>query len=205
MSAICAAATKPGSTSSAACPFALEIGPRDVAGDTVFMARRDKPPSEKAGMPRGEFVANIGKTLAEIQTNLFQRALTYREANTRKIDKLDEFKAWFTPKNAEQPEIHGGFALCHVNESPEVGKDSRRSESQHPLPAGGRRIGRLRRTRQMHFHRPAQFPPRSAGESVLISLSWLQMGSPAEPSPVLLILAAFSRHPEALAWAQANN
>ena len=26
------------------------------------------------------------------------------------------------------------------------------------------------------------------------------MGSPSEPSPVLLILAAFSRHPQALAW-----
>ncbi len=48
--------------------------------------------------------------------------MSYREANTRKIDKLDEFKAWFTPKNAEQPEIHGGFALCHVSETPEVEK-----------------------------------------------------------------------------------
>jgi hypothetical protein len=28
------------------------------------------------------------------------------------------------------------------------------------------------------------------------------MGSPSEPSPVLLILAAFSRHPQALAWAR---
>ena len=103
-------------------PLRVEIGPRDVAGDAVFMARRDKPPSEKAGVPRGQFVATVGKTLEEMQTNLFQRALAYREANTRKIDKLDEFKAWFTPKNAEQPEIHGGFALCHVCESPEVEK-----------------------------------------------------------------------------------
>ncbi len=86
------------------------------------MARRDKLPSEKSGVPRAQFVANIGNTLTEIQTNLFQRALSYREANTRKIDSLDEFKAWFTPKNAQQPEIHGGFALCHVHESPEVEK-----------------------------------------------------------------------------------
>ncbi len=102
-------------------PIRLEIGPRDVAAGAVFMARRDKP-GEKAGVPRDEFVANIGRTLTEMQNNLFQRALAYRDANTRKIDKLDEFKAWFTPKNAEQPEIHGGFALCHVCESPEVEK-----------------------------------------------------------------------------------
>jgi len=100
----------------------LEIGPRDVAGDSVFMARRDKPSSEKAGAPRGQFVANIAATLADMQNNLFQRALAHREANTRKIDKLDDFKAWFTPKNADAPEIHGGFALCHVSETPEVEK-----------------------------------------------------------------------------------
>jgi prolyl-tRNA synthetase len=103
-------------------PIRVEIGPRDVAGDSVFMARRDKPASEKGAVPRGQFVANIGQTLSEMQTNLFQKALAYRESNTRKIDKLDEFKAWFTPKNADSPEIHGGFALCHVVETPDVDK-----------------------------------------------------------------------------------
>ena len=78
--------------------------------------------SEKAGMPRAQFVADVSKLLEEIQTNLFQRALAHREANTRKIDSLDEFKAWFTPKNFDQPEIHGGFALSHIHESPEVEK-----------------------------------------------------------------------------------
>ncbi len=101
-------------------PLRAEVGPRDVAADAVFVGRRDK--SEKAGVPRGQFVATIGKTLEETQTNLFQRALDYRKANARKIDKLDEFKAWFTPKNAEQPEIHGGFALSHVSEGPDVEK-----------------------------------------------------------------------------------
>ncbi len=101
-------------------PLRAEVGPRDVAAGAVFVGRRDK--SEKAGVPRAQFVATIGKTLEEMQTNLFQRALDYRKANTRKIDKLDEFKAWFTPKNAEQPEIHGGFALCHVSEGPDVEK-----------------------------------------------------------------------------------
>jgi prolyl-tRNA synthetase len=43
-----------------------------------------------------------------------------RSDNTRTIDKLDDFKAYFTPKNADEPEIHGGFAMCHFTEGPEV-------------------------------------------------------------------------------------
>jgi prolyl-tRNA synthetase len=103
-------------------PIRLEIGPRDVAADSVFAARRDKPASEKGAVPRGQFVADISTRLSDMQANLFRRALDYRAANTRKIDNLDEFKAWFTPKNADQPEIHGGFALCHVVETQEVDK-----------------------------------------------------------------------------------
>jgi prolyl-tRNA synthetase len=102
-------------------PIRLEIGPRDVAGDAVFMARRDKP-GEKTGVPRGQFVSTIGQTLTEMQSNLFERALAYRTANTRTINSADEFKAWFTPQNADAPEIHGGFALSHVSEGPETEK-----------------------------------------------------------------------------------
>src|SRR5262249_9861803 len=54
-------------------PLRMEIGPRDVASNSVFLGRRDKPISDKAGVPRDEFVANVGKTLEEMQSNLFQR------------------------------------------------------------------------------------------------------------------------------------
>jgi prolyl-tRNA synthetase len=53
-----------------------------------------------------------------MQDALFQRALTYREQNTRRIDSKEEFYAWFTapgvPENAPTP-IHGGFALTHFS------------------------------------------------------------------------------------------
>ena len=99
-------------------PLRLEIGPRDVAGDSVFVGRRDT--QEKQPVPRGEFVATVDRRLAEIQAALFQRALAAREANTRAIDDRDEFVRYFTPKNEEQPEIHGGFALSHVADDPAV-------------------------------------------------------------------------------------
>jgi prolyl-tRNA synthetase len=55
-----------------------------------------------------------------MQGNLYQRALALREANTRTIDNAGEFREYFTPKDADKPEIHGGFAACHWAEDPAV-------------------------------------------------------------------------------------
>ena len=82
--------------------------------------RRDQGPKEKANIPRGEFVAKISQTLTEMQQGLFDRALALRKENTRNIDSLKEFETFFTPKNADEPEIHGGLAMCHFVESPEM-------------------------------------------------------------------------------------
>lgn len=94
-------------------PIRLEVGPRDMANDAVFMARRDQSPKDKQAMPRQQFVAEVTKILDEMQQNLFERAKQMREDNTRVIDSKDDFYAYFTPKNKEQPEVHGGFAMAH--------------------------------------------------------------------------------------------
>ncbi|MCI0357155.1 MAG: His/Gly/Thr/Pro-type tRNA ligase C-terminal domain-containing protein, partial [Planctomycetaceae bacterium] len=101
-------------------PLRAEIGPKDIAKNGVFLARRDT--GEKAAVERGELVATIGQRLTDIQNNLFQRALALREENTRTIDTLDDLLAFFTPKSKseDKPEIHGGFALCHYAEGPEL-------------------------------------------------------------------------------------
>ena len=39
---------------------------------------------------------------------------------TREIDDREEFIRYFTPANEAQPEIHGGFALCHYADDPAV-------------------------------------------------------------------------------------
>ena len=49
--------------------------------------------------------------LDEIQNNLFERALSYRTEHTVTIDDQKAFYDFFTPQNADKPEIHGGFAL----------------------------------------------------------------------------------------------
>jgi len=92
-------------------PIILEVGPRDMAQDSVFAFRRDT--GEKQGTPRAEFVANAVQRLNEIQENLFARAEAHRAANTRRIESKGDFVDFFTPANAARPEIHGGFVLAH--------------------------------------------------------------------------------------------
>ncbi len=94
-------------------PVRVEVGPRDMAAESVFVGRRDRGPREKYGQKRGEFVAGIGALLAEIQSGLLAKARAFRDANTKTIDSYDEFAAFFTPANREKPEIHGGFAMSH--------------------------------------------------------------------------------------------
>jgi prolyl-tRNA synthetase len=101
-------------------PLRAEIGPKDIAKNGVFLARRDT--GEKIGVDRAAFVASIGQRLSDIQNNLFERARKLREENTRSLDTLDDFLAYFTPqsKSEDKPEIHGGFALCHFSEGPDL-------------------------------------------------------------------------------------
>ena len=99
-------------------PLRVEVGPKDIEKNGVFVGRRDT--GQKQGLDRQQFVATVAQTLQEMQQSLFDRAVAMREANTHKIDNLADFQAFFTPQNADQPEIHGGFALCHWVEDPAV-------------------------------------------------------------------------------------
>jgi prolyl-tRNA synthetase len=99
-------------------PLRVEIGPKDIAKEAVFVARRDT--GEQTSLSRSEFVATATQLLANMQQNLFQRAARMRDENTRTIETLSDFRDYFTPKNADQPEIHGGFALCHFSSEAEV-------------------------------------------------------------------------------------
>ena len=92
-------------------PLRVEIGPRDIANNAVFVGRRDLPHRQKQSLDRDAFVAQIGSMLDEIQNNLYSRACTFKDAHTHRIAQADEFVNFFTPKNSKQPEIHGGFAL----------------------------------------------------------------------------------------------
>jgi prolyl-tRNA synthetase len=94
-------------------PLRLEIGPRDVASGAGMLARRDRSPKEKESVPFAELPGRVVALLAEMQSSMFERAVSFRNEHTVAIDDRASFDAFFTPKNAEKPEIHGGFALSH--------------------------------------------------------------------------------------------
>src|SRR5262249_15541180 len=102
----------------------LEIGPRDIDKDSVFMGRRDRGPKDKAGVPRGEFVAKVATILDEIQAALFSRARAFREQHTRNIDTKDEFYEFFAEPPKKQPNdptpAHAGFAMTHFDGDPKL-------------------------------------------------------------------------------------
>lgn len=92
-------------------PLRIEIGPRDVAGQAVMVARRDKEPRDKVSVPVADLRGYIITTLSEMQNSIFANALKFRDENIVDIDENDAFYSFFTPKNQKQPEIHGGFAF----------------------------------------------------------------------------------------------
>jgi len=92
-------------------PLRIEVGPKDIAKDAVFLARRDT--GEQTSFSRADLLSGIVKLLDQMQQNLFDRALKMREEHSVEISNEADFRKYFTPKNADTPEIHGGFALCY--------------------------------------------------------------------------------------------
>jgi len=71
-------------------PVRIAIGPRDIEQGTVEVARRDT--LEKAVYQQEGLAKQIEHLLEQIQDNLFKKALSFREQNTRKADTWEEFK-----------------------------------------------------------------------------------------------------------------
>src|SRR4029079_5127125 len=71
-------------------PLRLEIGPKDIEKSTVLIARRDT--REKAAVAMDGLPEHVRALLDEIQQNLYQRALKYREEHTTWVETYDEFK-----------------------------------------------------------------------------------------------------------------
>lgn len=100
-------------------PLRIEIGPRDIAQDALMVARRDKPHKEKTSYQAVDFIKQVTTLLDEIQHNYFNQAKQFMHQNIRTdIKDVEEFKAFFTPRNAEKPEIHGGFVRAMWCEDP---------------------------------------------------------------------------------------
>jgi prolyl-tRNA synthetase len=83
-------------------PVRVAAGPRDIAGKTLEISRRDLLTKEI--VPAGNAVAYISNLLEDIQKNLYNRSLEFREKNTFEVDTYDEFKVKIE---------EGGFIKAH--------------------------------------------------------------------------------------------
>ena len=95
-------------------PLRVEIGPRDIAKNEVFVGRRDKAVKDKSSFARAAFVENIGNILQEIHQNIYARAKANMKANTKEINSLSEFTEFFGGSEESQA---GGFAMAHWNDA----------------------------------------------------------------------------------------
>ncbi|VVM05626.1 prolyl-tRNA synthetase [Methylacidimicrobium cyclopophantes] len=91
-------------------PLRVEIGPREVAAGTLSIGRRDRPPRERLSQSVRQFVAEVEGILTQMQEGYWDRAVAFQKSHTRRIASREEFLEFFTPRDAERPEIHGGFA-----------------------------------------------------------------------------------------------
>jgi prolyl-tRNA synthetase len=91
-------------------PVRIELGPKDIANNSVFMGRRDKAPNEKQSLNRDEFVNNITDMLDEIQETLFKKALAFQKDNTYSINDKTAFYELFKKGQGNE---NGGFVMAH--------------------------------------------------------------------------------------------
>jgi prolyl-tRNA synthetase len=93
------------------------------------VARRDT--LEKSVLPIDGIEQAVVKLLDDIQQNIFNKALKYREENTTIVDDYNEFKRLLDEK--------GGFFLCHwvgTSETEALIKDE--NKSHHSMHTIGR-------------------------------------------------------------------
>ena len=84
-------------------PVRIAIGPRDIENNTLEVARRDT--FEKEVKSQDGIENYIDDLLNQIQDNIYNKALKFREENTHKVDSYEEFKDIIENK--------GGFVLAH--------------------------------------------------------------------------------------------
>jgi len=71
-------------------PVRVEIGPKDLAKQTVMLARRDE--DGKKAVENNVLMEYIKKILGEIQANLYNRALRFRDEHVFKAASYKEFQ-----------------------------------------------------------------------------------------------------------------
>jgi len=83
-------------------PIRIAIGPKDIENNTIEIARRDT--LQKETINRNMLLNYIPSLLDDIQKNIYQKALTFRNEHTYYVDSFEELKSKIE---------NGGFFMVH--------------------------------------------------------------------------------------------
>ncbi|MCB2209623.1 proline--tRNA ligase [bacterium] len=99
-------------------PLRLEIGPKDVAKNSVALARRDIPGRDgKSFVPQENIAETVADMLDTIQASLLEKATTFRDENIFEPETYEEFK-----------EIIDRGGWCYVWWKPDVENEAKIKE-----------------------------------------------------------------------------
>jgi prolyl-tRNA synthetase len=84
-------------------PVRIAVGPKDLENGTFEVARRDTLTKEVK--PKEGIATYISDLLGQIQEDLFNKALLYRDSHITEVNSFEEFKAVLNDK--------GGFVSAH--------------------------------------------------------------------------------------------
>lgn len=93
-------------------PVRLAIGGRDLENGTIEIARRDT--KEKQTISRDGLISHIENLLVDMQKSIYNKALKFREENTREANSYEEFKSILDEK--------AGFVSAHWDGTSETEK-----------------------------------------------------------------------------------
>ncbi|HQS07093.1 MAG TPA: His/Gly/Thr/Pro-type tRNA ligase C-terminal domain-containing protein, partial [Daejeonella sp.] len=93
-------------------PVRLAIGGRDLENGTIEIARRDT--KEKHTISREGILEHIENLLTDIQQSIYNKALKFRNENTREANSYEEFKELLDTK--------AGFISAHWDGTSETEK-----------------------------------------------------------------------------------
>lgn len=97
-------------------PIRLEIGPRDIANNKLMLSIRSNGTKDKQQYNIDNFVENVEQLLEQIQNNMYNKALEFRDSRVFEVSNYDEFKNFFSQDENQEK----GFVICYAIDSYEI-------------------------------------------------------------------------------------
>lgn len=88
-------------------PIRVEVGMKEVEDEIVTISTRDKPAKDRKSISKDDFIDKVQALLGGIHDSLYNRALEFRNTNTKVITSIEEFRKFFKDSNSN------GFVICH--------------------------------------------------------------------------------------------